>query len=114
MDDDPELYRPKKGLFKKGDLVGTKIPHVPKGRPPYSEPKKVEKVLGYYSFLLSDGKVWNARNLKPYRRPTTAEDGIIEESWGHVPALRLRRSRRPNLGKSPNAPPYYHSSCFVP
>ncbi len=31
------------------------------------------RVLGYYTFLLSDGQVWNFRKLKPYRRHTEEE-----------------------------------------
>ncbi len=51
-----EIYYSK--IFKKGEL--TKKPHVAKVSSPYSEPKTVESVLGRYTFLLSDGRVWNA------------------------------------------------------
>ena len=60
-------HGPKRGLFQRGDKVLSKLPHVPKGHSPYSAPKTVIDVLGYYSFRLSDGYVWNARKLKPFR-----------------------------------------------
>ncbi len=39
-------HTPKKGTYKRGHGVLTKLPHVAKGRSPYSEPKTVQKVLG--------------------------------------------------------------------
>ncbi len=50
-----------------------------KGRSPYSEPKTARKFLGYFKFLLSDGYVWHARKLKPYRSEDNEEETATEE-----------------------------------
>ncbi len=43
-------------LYKLGELVLVHAGPVPKGTSPYKGPLKVEKVLGCYMFMLSDGQ----------------------------------------------------------
>ena len=64
------------GPFRRGELVRIKLPHVLKGQSPYSEPREVTKVLGYWTYELSDGKVWNARRLKRHVRPEPEDEDI--------------------------------------
>jgi hypothetical protein len=88
-----------KSVYSKGEKVLTKLPHVPKGASPWSQPKTVDRVLGAYTFLLSDGQVWNARKMKPWTRWTAPqEDGTYMDE----PAPRtLRRSQRATKGQPP-------------
>ncbi len=44
-------------------------PHVLKGHSPFSMPLVIREVLGNWTYLLSDGKVWNARRIKHYYDP---------------------------------------------
>ncbi len=48
----------------------TKRPHAPKGQSPFAGPFQIVKVLGRYSYQLSDGQKWNIRLLKRYLVPT--------------------------------------------
>ena len=87
------------GPFKKGDLVRVKLPHVLKGQSPYSEPREVRKVLGYWTYELSDGKVWNARRLKRLARQEPEDEDVgtvIEIPTRHRHNLRdgPRRTER--------------------
>ena len=51
-------------LFQEGEKVRVRIPHhVPKAHPRFSAPATVEKKIGKSTFLLSDGKKWNASHL---------------------------------------------------
>ncbi len=86
----------KKGIYKRGDRVLTKLPHVAKGRSPYSEPKTVQKILGYFTFLLSNGYVWHVRKLKPYRTEDNEEETVVEEQEAEnlAPAQQPRRKPR--------------------
>ncbi|MCP3662598.1 MAG: hypothetical protein GY696_08905 [Gammaproteobacteria bacterium] len=45
--------------------------------PPYSKPMVVKEVLGFYTFILDDGKKHNARRLKRWimEQPTPTDDG---------------------------------------
>ncbi|MCP3662496.1 MAG: hypothetical protein GY696_08385 [Gammaproteobacteria bacterium] len=99
-------------VYKKGEKVLTKKPHAAIGSSPYSEPKTVERVLGRYTFLLSDGRVWNARKLKPYRSEGTQPlrpfymDPSEEQQRRKaqpvpVPRSPLRCSTRITFGKPP-------------
>ncbi len=47
-------------LFRPGEQVLVKAGPVPKGTSPYWGPCTVEKVLGRYTFVLSDGQCWSA------------------------------------------------------
>ncbi len=58
-------------------MVIAKLPHVREGQPPYSKPLAVTKVLGFFNYILEDGKKHNARHLKPGKQedsPSTQED----------------------------------------
>ena len=69
-----------------------KLPHVLKGQSPYSEPREVKKVLGFWTYELSDGKTWNARRLKRHYPPSDEDiDVEIEETT----------ERRYNLRENP-------------
>ena len=67
------------GPFMKGDRVRVKLPHVLKGQSPYSEPREVRKVLGFWTYKLSDGKTWNTRRLKRHHSPQSDEDVDVTE-----------------------------------
>ncbi len=54
-----------------GDLVLTQRPQTLKGRTPYAGPFRIVKVLGHYSYLLSDGQKWNLCLLKWFMPPRT-------------------------------------------
>ncbi len=54
----PKLIR--HSLYKKGDEVIVRLPQVRKGMPPYSKPIAVKDVIGFYTFILDDGKKHNA------------------------------------------------------
>ncbi|MCP4548399.1 MAG: transposase family protein, partial [bacterium] len=61
--------RLKWGPFHVGDLVLTRRPQTLKGHSPYAGPFRVVKVVGRYSYILSDGQKWNTRLLKRYQPP---------------------------------------------
>ncbi len=73
--DSPRLHKRlaqlKRGGFMVGDLVLTRRLQTPKGRTPYAGPFRIVKVLGRYSYLLSDGQKWNLRLLKRILPPRT-------------------------------------------
>ncbi len=71
----PKLIR--HSLYKKGDKVIVKLPQVRKGMPPYSKPMVVKEVIGFYTFILDDGKKHNARRLKRWimEQPTPIDGG---------------------------------------
>ncbi len=83
----------RKGRYKVGDWVLTKLPHAPKGKSPFSEPKQVTEVLGYWS----DQQKLNAQKPKPFRRKD-AEDPWMMQTHEKSP---LRRSARQKAGKAP-------------
>ncbi|MCP3667901.1 MAG: transposase family protein [Gammaproteobacteria bacterium] len=66
--------------FEVGDFVRYKKPRstVLKGMSPLSQPLRVVKVLGRYSFLLADGQKWNARRLSRYYLPMDWPDPEVE------------------------------------
>ncbi len=67
-----------------------------KGRSPYSETKTVQKVLGYFTFLLSDRYAWHVRKLKPYRSEDNEEEMAMgeQEAENLAPAQQPRRKPR--------------------
>ena len=97
----------KKALYKIGDRVLSKLPHVPKGQSPYSRPKTITEVVGYYTFRLDDGQVWNARKLRPFRTRPTQTSTLPDTSTGqpgrHLPQAppTLRTSTRTTKGAVP-------------
>ena len=92
-----------------GDRVLSKLPHALKGKSPYSEPKKVTRVIGFYTFLLDDGQVWNARKLRPFRTKPPAGAINVEPEREHFPQPPVqphpqhpqRTSMRANKGAPP-------------
>ncbi len=87
-------------LFRLGELVLVHAGPVPKGISPYKGPLKVEKVLGHYTFHLSDGQRWSARHMKQWYEPPQAtylEPMVIEPEEPQM----LRRSPRVNIGIPP-------------
>ncbi len=87
-------------LYKPGELVLVRAGPVPEGTSLYKGPLKVERVLGHYTFMLSDGQRWSTCRMKwwyeplptTYREPAT---NVQEE-----PPI-LRRSSRLNIGIPP-------------
>ena len=86
----------KKGRYNVGDKVLSKLPHTRKGISPFSDPKTVTEVLGFWTFRLSDGQKWNARKLKPYRQ--REDTGYLLEAGGQESP---RRSARKTAGFPP-------------
>ena len=86
----------KKGRYNVGDKVLSKLPHTRKGISPFSDPKTVTEVLGFWTFRLSDGQKWNARKLKPYRQ--REDTGYLLEAGGQESP---RRSARKTAGIPP-------------
>ena len=101
-----------KGHFAVGDQVLVRLPQVPKGISPFTGPLEVQEVLSYYTFRLSNGKIYNARRLKLFKKKkityyslpeseTKSSEGIqsADEEIGQPPPPR--RSSRKNLGVPP-------------
>ncbi len=89
-------------LFKKGEMVIVKMPHVRKGQPPYSKPMTVTQVLGFFTYILSDGKKHNARRLKPWRQEDSESHPTQEDTPATLPSPQgPRRSQRRNKGRIP-------------
>ncbi len=78
-------------------------PHVLKGQSPFSTPLVIREVLGNWTYLLSDGKVWNARRIKRYYDPAlqwaTVEVTVAQPEERLAPPLQPhRRSTRVTKG----------------
>lgn len=59
-----EVHEEKRNIFKIGDLVRTRLPHVPKGLSPFSSKVfKITEILGRSTYRLNDGKIWSLKNL---------------------------------------------------
>ncbi len=73
-------------------------PQVLKGHSPYSSPLVIREVLGNWTYLLSDGKVWNARRIKRYYEPglqwATVETWTEPRQVEHRPIAPLQPFRR--------------------
>ncbi|MCP3667276.1 MAG: hypothetical protein GY696_33080 [Gammaproteobacteria bacterium] len=100
----PTTQEPKQmighSLFKKGEMVTAKLPHVRKGQPPHSKPLAVTQVLGFFNYILDDGKKHNARHLKPWKQDdssSTQEDTPATRPRPQEP----RRSRHRSKGRMP-------------
>ncbi len=88
-------------LYRPGDLILVRTGPVPKGMSPYKGPLKVEKVLGHYTFWLSNGQCWSARRMKHWYEPPPAtylELAVLEPEEPQV----LRKSSRVNIGVPPS------------
>jgi transposase InsO family protein len=87
------------GPYKLHDMVRTRLPHVPKGRTPFSQPLRVTQVLGNFTYRLENGLVWNARKLVRYSAPQ--DDYIQLDTTQPIARQNLRRSTRANFGAPP-------------
>ncbi len=90
-------------LFQVGDKLLAKTPWTPKGLSPWKGPFTVKQVLGSFTFLLSDGQVWNASKLKRYRVDLFPDEFLDDPIQPQPPIQRpvqgpapqpLRRSTR--------------------
>ncbi|MCP4339056.1 MAG: transposase family protein [Desulfobulbaceae bacterium] len=74
-----------------GDIVTTKRPpaEIHKGQSSRSQPLRIQKVVGRWTYQLEDGSIWNARKLKRFRpvpdRRQQEEDHILN-THRHRPA----------------------------
>ncbi len=59
------LYKP---LFPVGSLVLARLTRRTSGQVPSCSPMRVEMVLGWYEYILSDSECWSARHLVRVRR----------------------------------------------
>ncbi len=77
MGKDPNLahLRP---LFQVGERMLVKAGPVPKGSSPYRGPYVITKVLGCYTFCLSDGQRWSARVMKRWYDPDEDNKEVTE------------------------------------
>ena len=92
----PKVRLPEfRGPYQCGDVVRTRLPHVPKGTSPFSAPRRVTRVLGDYTYELDDGQVWNARKLVRVRGQPPSSITVERET-------ARRHSARTNFGKPPD------------
>ena len=104
----------KRGHFQVGDQVLIKLPQVHKGLPPFSGPLEVQEVLSFFTFRLNNGKVYNARRLKLYRKRNIEHNWIPEEEQPkpmepeqQLAPPEVRRSSRATRG----VPPARYRDC---
>ncbi|MCP4342595.1 MAG: DDE-type integrase/transposase/recombinase, partial [Desulfobulbaceae bacterium] len=89
-----------------GQQVMTKRPQaqVLKGQTPWSAPKRIQKIVGQWTYQLEDGSVWNARKLRKFNpgpsRREIEEDHIMQTRQGHTPR-RSGRKTKPTVRFSP-------------
>lgn len=89
-------------LFDVGGRVRIKLPRAtPKGHPRFSAPVKVEKRVGPNTFLLSDGKKWNAAHLAYSPGLTDCASNTLQQTLNttHNPVRVSRMRRMPNWHK---------------
>ena len=96
-----EAWKDKGARFQPGDRVGTRLPQREKGLPGYQGPKTVERVLGRYTFILSDGKKWGFRKLTAWPEgyppfvPAPGSDAVgARTKEGTAQRQTVRRSQR--------------------
>ena len=80
------------GPYQCGDVVCTRLPHVPKGTSPFSTLRCVTRVLSDYTYKLDDGQVWNACKLVRVRSQPPLSITVEQETAG-------RHSIHTNFGK---------------
>ena len=97
-----------RGYFQVGDQVLVRQPQVLKGLSPFTGPLEVQEVLSYYTFRLNNGKVYNARRLKLFKKKPVSYYELGEPELQHPAALQEeeqpqvpRRSSRKNFGVKP-------------
>ncbi|XP_048853517.1 uncharacterized protein K02A2.6-like isoform X1 [Brienomyrus brachyistius] len=81
--------------FRPGERVRIRKPHhVPKAHPRFTSPTTVRKRIGPNSFLLSDGKIWNASHLAKIP-PVAGQDcdtsRLIHTGVSHSPSHKQPR-----------------------
>ncbi|GFO12713.1 Pol polyprotein [Plakobranchus ocellatus] len=80
-----------RGPYRVGDRVRARRPQVLKGQSPWSKPLTALKVLGNWTYQLSDSQKWNACKLRRYLEP---EAPLLHHH--ETAALPFRRSQRQN------------------
>ncbi len=79
---------------------------VPKGRSPYRGPLKVIRVLGQYTFELSDGQKWSAWQMKRWidlSADTSLEPPtIVQEQARDAGRELMQKMTRDTAGKPPD------------
>ncbi len=89
-------------LFDVGGRVRIKLPRAtPKGHPRFPAPVRVEKRVGPNTFLLSDGKKWNAAHLAYSPGLTDCASNTLQQTLNttHNPVRVSRMRRMPNWHK---------------
>ncbi len=111
INDSTERPRQKltKGRYKVGEKVLIKLPHARKGLSPYSKPHMVTEVLGYWTFILDDGKKWNARRLKPFNAEGEPH-WMLQPGEALPQQVPVRRSTRNQAPPKRYSPPPPHRS----
>lgn len=90
----------RKPSFQPGDNVRIKKPfHVPKAHSRFTTPVTVTKKVGPNSFLLSDGKTWNASRLSHV--PSVIGQDSIMNGLSHTPANQTPSHRQPRIKNKP-------------
>lgn len=83
--------------FQIGDRVRIRNPlHVPKGHPRFTSPATVKRIKGNHTFLLSDGKNWNASHLAhcaPVAGQNLTATGLKKNQHVLLPFGKPTRSR---------------------
>ncbi|CAL9701835.1 unnamed protein product [Knipowitschia caucasica] len=91
--------------FKVNDSVRVRRPeHVPKGSSKYTEPRTVMRKVGQNTYLLSDGRKWNASKLAHFPKQVLTsieheQNNNVLDSFAmpenqNLPNPSLRRSQR--------------------
>ncbi|MCP4542583.1 MAG: hypothetical protein GY832_36135 [Chloroflexi bacterium] len=93
-------------LFHPGEMVLVRAGPVPKGRSPYCGLLKVVRVLGRYTFELSDGQKWSTRQMKRWidlSAEVPLEPPVTEWEPPRIIERELQRKMtRDTAGKPPN------------
>lgn len=84
-----------RGPYRVGNRVLARRPQVLKGQSPWTRPLTIVKVLGNWTYQLSDGQIWNARKLRRF-----LDENI---QWNNTTNKKQlpRRSARHNRGVPP-------------
>ena len=99
-----------RGPFKIGQKVRVKVPHVPKGQTAYPRRLKVIEIIGKWTYKLSDGQIWHAKNMRRIYDPPNDDSftqGQPQAPGAHylipwAPPPLPRRSSRQNIGRPPD------------
>ncbi|KAJ8373726.1 hypothetical protein SKAU_G00043060 [Synaphobranchus kaupii] len=81
--------------FQKGDRVRVRKPlHVPKGHQRFSAPLTIREKVGDSTYILSNGKTWNASHLTVFPDTATTDEDTVESPVDRSPRPR-RNSCQP-------------------